>query len=94
MKSVTFAFTLLVLCAITSLYPVKGQLCTVHGCDFNTATAFANNVTINFPAQGALAYDPKCVKIPVGAFVKFSGSFSLHPLRGGTTPVSIFHIFK
>lgn len=39
---------------------------------------------------GAVAYDPKCLKVPAGTEVTFTGDFSMHPLepsgnRGTTT---------
>jgi len=53
--------------------------------------------TVNFGfINGGLAYDPKCLKVPVGTTVTFSGDFGTHPLapsanRGNQTnnPITV-----
>ncbi len=67
--------------------------------DYTTGTGdagVAGMPTINFGVNGALAYDPKCLKTPAGSTVTFSGNFGIHPLvpsmmRGNTTnnPITI-----
>jgi plastocyanin len=58
--------------------------------DYLTGTPTAGMPTINFGVNGALTYDPACLKTPAGSTVTFSGNFGVHPLvpsamRGNTT---------
>jgi plastocyanin len=64
--------------------------------DYLTGTPTAGMPTINFGVNGALAYDPECLKTPAGSTVTFSGNFGIHPLvpsglRGNTTnnPITV-----
>jgi plastocyanin len=44
-------------------------------------SAYETGTTINFPASPAdFNYDPKCLKVPAGTTVTFSGDFVIHPL--------------
>ncbi|MFO0759671.1 MAG: plastocyanin/azurin family copper-binding protein [Byssovorax sp.] len=65
------------------------QICTtnvcsqINNCDPTTATNMTGmaNVAINF---ANFSYAPPCIKVSAGTTVTFNGSFSTHPLRGGT----------
>jgi len=39
-----------------------------------------SGTTIQFGVNGALTYDPACLKVPPGTTVTFSGDFATHPL--------------
>jgi plastocyanin len=53
-------------------------------------SAYVSGTTVNFGGALSANYDPKCLKVPAGTTVTFSGDFSMHPLtpsamRGNTT---------
>jgi plastocyanin len=42
----------------------------------------SNTTTINFPTSPTdFSYSPKCLKVPAGTTVTFSGDFGMHPLE-------------
>ena len=57
----------------------------LNGCDLATATDLTAmaTATVTF-ANGNFSYAPKCMKVKSGTVVTFNGSFSVHPLIGGT----------
>lgn len=58
---------------------------TVNGCNIDTAMDLTASptTTVTFP-NGNLTYSPKCIKVAQGTEITFAGSFSSHPLLGGT----------
>jgi len=50
-----------------------------------TESSYMTGMTINFPASAAdFSYSPKCLKVPAGTMVTFSGDFTVHPLEPST----------
>jgi plastocyanin len=46
---------------------------------------YMTGATVNFPASASdFSYSPKCLKVPAGTMVTFSGDFSFHPLEPST----------
>ena len=76
---------------LLSIGLVQAALCTmaqaqtVNGCSRATATDLSgqSSTTITFP-NGNFTYSPRCIKVDLGAQVTFNGSFSGHPMSGGT----------
>jgi plastocyanin len=58
----------------------------INGCKASTAMDLtaAGGVQVDFGGALGNAYVPKCIKVSLGDQVKFVGSFSFHPLQGGT----------
>jgi len=62
----------------------------VNGCTVANSTDLLDTVTasqtapieVDFPVDGS-HYSPRCIKVTMGTKVRFSGSFSSHPLVGG-----------
>jgi plastocyanin len=51
----------------------------------NAESNYATGTTIAFPAGVAdFSYSPKCLKVPAGTTVTFSGDFTVHPLEPST----------
>jgi len=55
----------------------------INGCDEATAEDHVADATTAVTVAG-LKYTPACIKIKAGASVKFTSTFSIHPLLGGT----------
>ena len=48
-------------------------------------SSYMTGTTVNFPASASdFSYSPKCLKVPAGTMVTFSGDFSFHPLEPST----------
>jgi plastocyanin len=59
-----------------------------HGCDdgsFMDRSAAGASRTVMFGGGLGTIYSPKCILIAQGQMVTFSGDFSMHSLRAGTT---------
>jgi plastocyanin len=51
----------------------------------NVESDYATGTTIAFPAGATdFSYSPKCMKVPAGTTVTFSGDFTVHPLEAST----------
>jgi plastocyanin len=66
----------------------SGGLCVTltNGCNPATALDLTGSTTaaVAFGGTSGLAYVPACIRVKVGTNVTFNGSFSSHPLQGGT----------
>lgn len=72
--------------AATTTTPVPTTTSTsivIHDCNSSTAVDLSGQATPTITFTN-YAYTPACVRITAGQSVTFSGSFSFHPLVGGT----------
>lgn len=60
---------------------------TVNGCDQASAEDHTTDTAVNIDFGGSLGlkYAPACIRIKTGTSVTFTGSFSSHPLSGGSS---------
>jgi plastocyanin len=72
-----------ILLAIVSIAPIEAQ--TVNECSFDIAEDLLSQatVTVTFP-NGDFSYSPRCFLVRAGTEITFAGTFSSHPLVGGT----------
>jgi plastocyanin len=61
---------------------------TANGCDASMAIDMTAAATTTITFSG-IEYTPRCVRVRAGSNVVFSGSFSSHPLVGGTVRGSV-----
>lgn len=69
---------------------VQGLCGPINGCSIGSAFDLTGQPDVTVSFTNALSYDPKCVRVSVGAQVTFQGNFSVHPLLGGFVSGGVF----